>query len=81
MTLRENCFQNQFWTSGSAPTGKYMKVKVQDLRSGTSQSPKSISRSVFSLSHIYLLLKKEIGPFWSIFKKLKKCISHCIFKK
>ena len=28
ITLSENCFWTQFWTSGSAPTRKFMKMKM-----------------------------------------------------
>ena len=36
-TIYENCLRIQFWTSGSAPTKKCMKVKVHISRLGTLQ--------------------------------------------
>ena len=74
------CFQNQFWTSGSAPIGKRMKVKLHVFWLGHMARSKIEFESSFPIKYYIITIFKKIGVFRLIFNNVKKWISHCIFK-
>ena len=75
------CFQNRFWTSGSAPARKHALLLSCVFWLGHFPRSKIESESIFLIkSYIFSILNFFFGAFRSIFKKVKKWISHCIFK-
>ena len=63
-TLCLKCFQKQFWTSGSAPTRKRMKVKVQIFQFGHFPRSKIVSESSFyTKSYIITILNFFLERF------------------
>ena len=68
------------WTSGSAPTGKRMNVKVHVFQLGYFPRSKIESDSIFLIKYYIITILKKIRAFWPIFNKVKKWIFPCIFK-
>ena len=65
------CFQNQFWTSGSAPIGKCMKEKVHVFWLGHFARSKIESESSFPIMYYIITIQKKNVVFRPIFNKVK----------
>jgi hypothetical protein len=69
----------KFKISGKWSNRKYVNTRI--FRLTTSRSPKFIPKADLKRACPYFYSKFFFEAFWSIFKKVKKWISHCIFKK
>ena len=68
--------QIQFWTSGSAPTGKRMKMKVHVFRLGHFPRLKIESESICLIKYyIITILKKKLERFGPYLTKSKNGFS------
>ena len=80
-TLWEKCFRIQFGTSGSAQTRKYaLSLSCVFWLGHFPRSKISFESSFLIKCYIITDLNFFLGAFRSVFKKVKKWISHCIFK-
>ena len=72
------CFQNQFLTSGS---GRTENTQICVFSVLPLPEVKKWFENRFEMRVSIFLFKKFFGAFWLVFKKVKRWISHCIFKK
>ena len=76
----QNCFQNQFWTSGSGQT-ENTQIRICVFSVWPLPEVQNWFWKQFWNEKVHIsIVKKNFGAFWPTTKKVENWISHCIFK-